>query len=189
MVLKADGTKQTFQGFAPLWTNKDLLNPGMTALDHNEAKFSSFNTVPFTEVGIGIEYPIKVGVLTPTYLKIATAPTASMFALFSPNLFVKPLVPIGRAAWKSLIAGSSLQLNCNQEGFNTVCGANAGARIGIVSNQENDCLSCDSYIGIGAAGFPCGANQERSVGNIARAACLADNGDKNLAGFGVVFVR
>ena len=94
---------------------------------------------------------------------------------------------IGRASWKALISGSSLQINCNREGFNSNPMNAARTRIGIVANQENNCSSPDSYIGIGNAAAPCGPAPERAVGNVA--ACMADNGDKNLPAFGVVFVR
>ena len=106
---------------------------------------------------------------------------ASLLALFMNNVYV-PTV-IGRAAWKALITNSSLQGNCNQEGFNVL----GRSRIGIVSNQENDCASPDSYIGIGDIGAGCGGVAETRVGNMA--SCTPDNGDKSLPAFGVVFVR
>ena len=68
---------------------------------------------------------------------------------------------IGRKTWKTLIGSqASLQPNCNKEGSNAV-GSNKGrakARIGIVSNQENDCASCDSRIGFGTGGLPVDSN-------------------------------
>ena len=62
---------------------------------------------------------------------------------------------LGRNTWKSLIGSqASLQPNCNSEGFNSVSGsATMGkARIGIISNNENNCITCDSRIGFGTAG-------------------------------------
>ena len=58
---------------------------------------------------------------------------------------------LGRNEWKTLIgAQGSLQLNCNKEGFNAVGTAShhAKARIGYIANQENDCGTCDSRIGL-----------------------------------------
>ena len=50
----------------------------------------------------------------------------------------------------SLINGASLQDYCNMEGFNVQCPRFGGkARIGILSNNQNDCDSCDSVIGFG----------------------------------------
>ena len=52
-----------------------------------------------------------------------------------------------RDTWKTLIgAAASLQNKCNKEGFNAFCtlASSSKARIGIVSNQEDECLTCDS---------------------------------------------
>eukprot|EP00794_Sanderia_malayensis_P009159 gene9159-10132_t len=54
---------------------------------------------------------------------------------------------IGRSAWIGLISGSFLQSSCNREGFNNR--KNKHVRIGIFGNNENDCLTIDSAIGIG----------------------------------------
>ena len=59
----------------------------------------------------------------------------------------------GRNTWKSLIGQrASLQEHCNREGFNVMSDSGPGsskARIGILSNNENNCWSCDSRIGFG----------------------------------------
>ena len=57
---------------------------------------------------------------------------------------------VGREEWMSLINGSSLQDNCNIEGFNVQCSVSGRkARIGIFGNNEIKCDSCDSVIGFG----------------------------------------
>ena len=58
-------------------------------------------------------------------------------------------------------------------------------RIGIIGNQENECHSPDSRIGIGGAGTHCGQDNSNSVGNTAK--CHPDNGNKNIKSFGYVF--
>ena len=185
LVLKADGSKANFLYDNVIWTNNALLNAGMTALDRNEAKFSSWNTVPFTDVLVGLESPIlNMGALTLKTQKVTTGAKTSMFALMSPNVYVAPTVAVGKPAWKALITGSSLQINCNREGFNV--NGQARVRIGIQSNEQNDCGSPDSYLGLGGNGAPC-FGPERAVGNVA--GCGGDNGDKSISAFGVVFVR
>ena len=100
----------------------------------------------------------------------------------------RSLWTVGRTAWKSLLAAGSLQLNCNQEGFNSVCGGgDTRVRIGILGNQEADCLSCDSRIGFGGAGAYCLQNTNYSCGN--EAYCTPDNGDKSTPTFGYVMIR
>ena len=64
----------------------------------------------------------------------------------------KTTTTVGKDTWKSLIAGSSLQDNCNDEGFNLKCEASdvyTHVRLGFLANNENDCDTCDSYIGLG----------------------------------------
>ena len=54
---------------------------------------------------------------------------------------------LGRDVWKGLIGSQgSLQVNCDKEGFNAVCTkeGHSKARIGIVGNNENGCVTCDS---------------------------------------------
>ena len=62
-------------------------------------------------------------------------------------------------------------------------------RIGILGNNENNCKSADSWLGIGGfVGNQClpGASNN-TCGNVA--ACGADNGNKNIVSIGYVFVR
>ena len=62
---------------------------------------------------------------------------------------------LGRDTWKKLIgSGASLQRYCNTEGFNVISGGSvfSKARIGITTNNQNHCNSCDSRIGFGTGG-------------------------------------
>ena len=93
----------------------------------------------------------------------------------------------GRNAWRSLVASPSLQPNCNAEGFNIDGGSYHAVRLGILGNQENDCGSPDSRIGFGGERNLCGAGGDVSCGNVAT--CAADDGDRNTALFGFIFVR
>ena len=58
------------------------------------------------------------------------------------------------------------------------------ARIGIISNQENECNSCDSRIGFGTGGLHDDSN---SCGNDATA--WPDNGDKHIKTMGYILVK
>ena len=62
---------------------------------------------------------------------------------------------LGRNTWKMLLGSqASLLPNCNKEGFNveSIDGSLGKARIGILGNNENDCIQCDSRIGFGTGG-------------------------------------
>ena len=176
LALKADGAKQTFTYAAPLWTNATLLATDKPDLDKNEAKLATWNDIAFADVRVAI-----VDANVTRAVKIPKA-SASLAAIFTPNAFVA--TNLGRASWLGLMAAPSLQLNCNQEGFSLA--SQVSVRIGIIGNQENDCGSPDSWIGIGGTGAPCnGALNTSTTGNIATCAAV----DKATAAFGYVFVR
>jgi len=189
LVIKADGAQPTFTYGSALWTNDDTLNPDQPNLDTIEAKLATFSTVAFTSVRMGLT---EAGVTRWLVLPL-TSP--SMRAMFGSATRID--TNAGRDAWKATLATSSLQLNCNSEGVNNAPGINAllpRVRIGIIGNEQNDCMSPDSWIGIGGLGTVCGgasvpANIATTVGNTARMACGADNGDRTTRAFGVLMVR
>ena len=91
---------------------------------------------------------------------------------------------LGRNTWKKLIGRkASLQRNCNKEGFNSY--SYSKARIGIISNQENDCFTCDSRIGFGTQGYPVGG--DNTCGNWARHG--GHNGDRDIKAMGYILVQ
>eukprot|EP00042_Codosiga_hollandica_P003739 m.13426 g.13426 ORF g.13426 m.13426 type:complete len:109 (-) comp19881_c0_seq1:113-439(-) len=76
--------------------------------------------------------------------------TASLYDVLAPGTHVK-ITGFDRDAWKSVVGVGVLQDNCNRVGFNMRGDepSHARARVGIVSNNENDCFNPDSFIGIG----------------------------------------
>jgi len=58
------------------------------------------------------------------------------------------------------------------------------ARIGWISNNQNDCSSCDSRIGFGTGGHPVDAN---TCGN--EASFGPDNGDKHIKATGYILIQ
>ena len=94
---------------------------------------------------------------------------------------------LGLDTWKKLIGRqASLQPNCTIEGFNAITSdiSHPKARVGIIGNENNDCLSCDSRIGFGTGGRHDDGN---TCGNEARFS--ADNGDKHIKAMGFILVR
>jgi hypothetical protein len=63
----------------------------------------------------------------------------------------------------------------------------ARVRIGIIGNQENDCNSPDSWVGVGGQNSPCFGGSVPTSGNTA--GCTGDNGDRHNPAFAWVFVR
>jgi len=72
---------------------------------------------------------------------------------------------LGKNKWMSLIKGSSLQENCNKECFNYIATQRTSSRIGIKANNERDCITSDSGLGIGLHRLPV------SCGNICGSVC------------------
>ena len=90
---------------------------------------------------------------------------------------------VGRDRWKSLVADSSLQINCDMEGFNVKPSGGqkeaAVTRIGILGDNGSNCISCNSRIGFGSKGLRLGQHDDNSCGN----ECVdinADNGEKHI---------
>ena len=52
---------------------------------------------------------------------------------------------IARSKWLGLLSGSKLQSHCNYQGFTVL----SKVRIGIVANNENDCRTPDTVLGVG----------------------------------------
>ena len=94
---------------------------------------------------------------------------------------------LGRDTWKMLLGSQgSLQRNCNREGFN-VAGKgqwNPKARIGILGNNEDDCISCDSRIGFGTGGHP---DETNTCGIEAQSG--PDNGNRHIKTMGYIFIQ
>ncbi len=138
---------------------------------------------------VGLEFPIDDNQNPPAMNYISADVAAnSMFELMSPDMPVT--TNIGRDQWKTLIdGGASLQPNCNLEGFNiqpNPAPNHHSVRIGIVGNNEGDCNTTDSRIGIGGIGTACGTSND-PVGNFA--GCGGDQGNLNTTTYGAVFVR
>ena len=98
---------------------------------------------------------------------------------------------LGEAKWRSLVPAASLQPNCKKEGFN-VKSKRMKVRIGILGNNEDDCLSAESFIGVGGNPWHnelCGFKVDKviTVGNIAT--CGPDNGVKVTRGMGYILIR
>ena len=171
----------TFTYDSPLWTNKEPYNEadGLTGLDDKETKLPSYWTTPFAKICLGM----KVALVT-EFIEIEM-PAPSLHSLIADGTY--RATSLGREAWKLLVEDSSLQLYCNEEGFNVVSASaiHSKARIGIMGNNENECLSCDSRIGFGTVGDP---NSDITCGNVAKHEPL-DNGEKHTAAMGYIFVH
>ena len=79
-----------------------------------------------------------------------------------------------------------MQPFCNKEGFNAVS-SNVGqskARIGIISEDYNNCVYSESRIGFGTGGYPDDSN---TCGNEAKHS--PDNGEKHIKATGYILIQ
>ncbi|MBA2661884.1 MAG: hypothetical protein H0U74_06285 [Bradymonadaceae bacterium] len=186
LALKANGTLGTFAYDQGIWTNNTLLANNNPGFDREQGKFQSFLDLPYTQILVGLETPIGTSAVpSPTYLPIATE-GASLQATFLTA--AQTPFKVGRQAWMRTMPTGQVQSFCNAEGFNVRTTSDGSrVRIGLLGNNEDNCSSPDSRIGIGAAGSTCSLGNF-SVGN--NSGCNTAAGlDRNTAAFGYVWVR
>ncbi|XP_065826507.1 uncharacterized protein [Oscarella lobularis] len=184
LIMKIDGAKQTFSYNSSYWTSKTTFNEDFIEFDGNETKLASFWSLPFEELLLGMKTGSTLRWITVQKKAI------SLRSIILGNTFQS--TEIGCEVWKSLVPDSSLQRYCNKEGFNVQFGNDDRVRIGISSNDQNDCNSNDSWLGFGgfSRNAPCGLPDSSDLitcGN--SAGCSPDNGDKIIASIGYIFAR
>ena len=174
-----------------LWTNKQSFNidGGKTGFDAEETKLPSYWNTSFSKICLGI----KINITGNISFAVIDRQAHSLHSLIGDGY--KRETSLGRKAWKALIgSGGSLQNHCNVEGFNVKgevmgsgnVGRRARARIGIISNDGDHCIGCDSRIGFGTGGAP---DDNNVCGNAANGKRNPDNGGKNVKGIGYILVQ
>ena len=182
--------QKTFKYSSSYWSNEQTFNPigGTSGFDDVETKLPTYWSTSFKELCIGMKVDNDLRFLTIPYVGW------SLHSVIADGKFHRTVV--GREKWKSLLAGASLQRQCNKEGFNnyTPLSQFTSVRIGILGNQENNYNSSDSFLGIGAKKHQasgCAVVNSGSAiptsGNYG--ACQPDNGKKNIKSMGYILVR
>ena len=142
-------SQNTFLFSSGYWTDKSEYNPSgaTTGFDSQETKLPTYWNTPFSKVCLGMKVNGQMK------FTLITSQASSLHSLIADGQY-RP-TSLGRNRWIALTdSRASLQLNCNQEGFNTK--ASRRARVGILGNNENDCRTCDSAIGFGVDNRACG---------------------------------
>jgi len=180
-VMKIDGSKNTFHYDSGYWTDENEYNVtgGETGFDSQETKLPSYWSTPFSKICLGMKIGQQINFI------VINKQADSMYSLIADGQY--RVTSLGRNTWKTLIGSeASLQFNCSREGFNARSN-NASfskARIGFVSNQENNCKTCDSRIGFGTGGLHDDSN---TCGN--EATYSPDNGEKHIKAMGYILVQ
>ncbi|KAK3699606.1 hypothetical protein QZH41_014315, partial [Actinostola sp. cb2023] len=183
-VMKTNGHMPTFRYDSAFWRNKTPyhVTGGQSGADHQETKLPTYWTLPFTRLCLGMKSQFQS---KPNWIRL-NYKASSLYSVIADNRYRR--FTLGRNRWKSLIPGSSLQKNCNQEGFNSFYSLEK-VRIGILSNQENDCKSPDSRLGFGGAGTNCGVRTDDSISTGNKARCGGDNGNKVIKTLGYILAQ
>ena len=173
-------TQPTFHFNSKLWSNRDDFNipGGKTLFDNHETKLPTYWNTSFSKICLGM----KIG--DQTRFIVLSKRANSLYSLIADGNY--RATSLGRNTWKSLIGSSaSLQNNCNKEGFNCMSDTSGygKARIGILSNNENNCASCDSRMGFGTGGLH---DYFNTCGNDA---IYGDNGHKHIKAMGYILVQ
>ncbi|CAH3140948.1 unnamed protein product, partial [Pocillopora meandrina] len=180
-VMKIDGRETTFHYEAHYWRDYDEFNllGGETGFDEQESKLPTYWNTSFSKICLGMKINQKLRFIVINKL------ADSLHSLIADGQYRN--TSLGRDGWKKLIgSNASLQRNCNKEGFNAVGDRDrAKVRIGIVSNNQNDCYSCNSLIGFGTGSHPKGA---KSCRNEALHYTL-DDGGKSIKAMGYILVQ
>ena len=173
--------QRTFHYTSGYWSDKNEYNPsgGETGFDSQETKLPTYWNTPFSKICLGMKIDQQIKLI------VINKQAESLYSLIADGKY--RATSLGRNTWKTLIGSqASLQLNCNNEGFNVVgtTYVNSKARIGILGNNEHDCNRCDSRIGFGTGGKH---DDDNTCGN--EASYSAGNGDKHIKAMGYILVQ
>eukprot|EP00795_Rhopilema_esculentum_P017718 gene17718-9381_t len=133
----------TFNYDANYWTTYNKYNHAYTVAEGlllgEEAKYEAYNKLAFTKVCLVFRIAGRY-----TFLQIDKT-ASSMLDVMNSGY---QATTVGRTKWLSLVENNQMQTQCNKEGFSV----DNLVRIGIIANNEDDCFTPDSYIGIGIHG-------------------------------------
>ncbi len=176
LAMKIDGADPQFAYGGDAWLKPKAFGSG--GLDGKAAVLPSAWALPITAIRVGfwqnnawrwLTLPVTASALQAVFIANQPVPTTA-----------------GLPAWEALLADGSLQSHCQLEGFNIVT-ASTSLRIGIQGNNENDCGTVDSWIGVGAASNVCGMTDKPVAGDVA---CYgADNGNRTTQVAAAILVR
>lgn len=154
MAMKARGDSALMGYDSEYWTTGKVFNADSPILDASESKHVSYSSVPVEQVRVGFTTNFGSGLRHPWEYNWVNLDAVgdSMLQIIQPNGYI-PTGP-DRNGWISAVPGAVPQQFCNKGGLNAY-GDNKNTtrvRVGMIFNQENNCGSPDSRIGMGGVG-------------------------------------
>ncbi len=148
-VLRVDGQDATFAYDGKGWTETAPLGEGAPGPVGKSLRLPGYAALPMQAARVAFVEGGKTRWLS------LPLPGASLFAILTAKAAVA--TELGAPAWQSLLAKPALQPSCHKEG--ALPNHDAGGqkvRLGILGNNENDCATPDSWIGLGGPPDACG---------------------------------
>jgi hypothetical protein len=150
LALKIDGTQQTFE-FGPdtgsIWQTDDLLNPDSASVDTEEAKLATFTAVRLTDIMLVFDSSALPGSWPRRATMSLDRSIASLRALLAGG--TPPVITADVDSWRAMVEGVSLQASCEAPGVNHANGFFHRQRLGVDFNNEPNCDTDDSGVGVG----------------------------------------
>lgn len=158
LAMKIDGNSPLFGYNSGYWVNNSLYNSDPYLLSSvSQAKLQPFIDTPGDSIRLVMVTP-NGNTGSPLLLSVSFS---SLQALFSGGTV---LTNAALSSWYNIIpGGAARQPNCNYQGINIATGrihqsSTAYARLAIMFNNENECISIVSFLGIGLLdGLPSGS--------------------------------
>lgn len=187
----------TFNYESPVWIGASDFNTYSVDLSPVDARFPSYSQIPVGSVLFAMgDATLETEVFWESDQPMGPRRTPeSILSIMASGQYLPTRVD--RGLWLSMVADrrGGLQPNCNLQGFNAgvpnpVLNLPGGrkVRFGILGNNEMDCLSLDSFIGIGQTGEVACGDPAVISGNNSAPRC-GGSGEVNLALPGLLFVR
>ena len=168
MVFSSALSQSTFHYNSPYWSSTNSYNTlaWETGFDTQEAKLPTYWNTPFSKICLGMKIGQQIKFI------VMNKQANSLYSLIADGQ--RRLTSLGRDTWLSLMGSYGyLESNCRREGFNILSDDTSmgKARIGIIGNNENDCVTSDTRIGFGTGGLhndasTCGSQDRTSIGYI-----------------------
>lgn len=142
LVLKADGAQPTFAYNATHWSDRGTYAADHPGFDGIEAKLASYSLVGFSQV------LVRMRDASDTLRDLIIDQSAnSMYDLIRSGTYTA--TSRGPSEWDSLMESGFLYGSCYRQGFNSNS-SQYKVRIGILGDNNADCGSPNSFIGVGA---------------------------------------
>lgn len=149
LVLRVDGLDATFAYNGKGWTETTPLGADAPGPTGPSARLQGYAKLPVQAVLLAM---VDDGVTRTLQLPIGGASLHAMVTSKTPIA-----TQLGAPKWRALVTKPALQPSCHVEGAHPhVGGGGQQVRIGILGNNENDCATPDSWIGLGGDPGACG---------------------------------